>query len=346
MVNIRKMEPTEAKAVQKTARRSFTGIEKLFIGRPKEAMVAVIGEKIVGGVLIKYIRYKGGCIGYYETAFVDPACHGQGIGRLLYGKTADFLWDQGCNALSGIVKDDNTASWKSFINNGFKRVTLGEALRLLGFKAMFLQYFATPLFICNGMELYLAVKNSEVEEKRNSSLIGILSYMMANFLILMIGMASRGPNFFLALCSCMLLLLGGITAGYAGTLFSKRKWRYHLNSGGAVISAFISLLGGIYPMIGSWYPDQYENTAEFRKDMGITALWEWGFCVCLTVLLFFLQSQYDFMGVPASLGCTLLLYRMIPVYPFESYGGGRVYRWNKGVYAVMAVISLAVIGLA
>lgn len=91
-IAIRKMETHEASAVKKVARRAFSGgIESLFISKPKEAMVAVIDDKIVGGIIIKYTTTKNKKIGYYDVAFVDPDYHNQGVGSLLYEKTTDYL---------------------------------------------------------------------------------------------------------------------------------------------------------------------------------------------------------------------------------------------------------------
>ena len=86
-------------------------------------------------------------------------------------------------------------------------------------------------------------------------------------------------------------------------------------------------------MIGSWYPKQYENTPAFRKAMGITALCEWCFYLAITLLAFLMANQASIFKLTASLGSVFLLYRIIAVYPFESYGGKRVYQWHKAVFS-------------
>lgn len=47
---IRKMEPVEAHIVRKVARKAFGGFEQFFVGNPKEALVAVVDDKIVEGL--------------------------------------------------------------------------------------------------------------------------------------------------------------------------------------------------------------------------------------------------------------------------------------------------------
>lgn len=346
MLVIRKMEPSEAGALRKIAKGAFAWFERFFVGGTNEAMVAVLDGKLVGGIFIKYILSGGQKIGYLDTAFVDPLYHSRGIGGALYKETADYLWAQGCTTLTALVKDDNVGSWKLFLNNGFSRVGLSEGARLLGLKVMLLMYFAIPLFASNGMELYLAAKKGvAVTPKGEDSARQLGLYFLTNALLLLPAILVMGQDFFAFLCSYLALLLGGAVFAYFGTLFSKRRWNFRLNSGGALLVAAINLIGGVYPMIGGWYPSKYENTNEFRKSMGVSALCEWLFMLAATMLSCTLSARFEGLILAASLGRIFLLYRIIAIYPFESYGGGRVYRWSRVIYAALAVASAAVIVL-
>lgn len=343
MVTVRKMEPSEAVIVKKLAKKSFSWLERLFVGVPKEAMVAEISDRIVGGIFIKYVVSGGKKTAYIETAFVVPEYHGQGIGGVLYEKAAAYLWGQDSDALTAIVKDDNVGSWKLFLNNGFSRVSIAEIVRCLGLKAAVVQYFATPLFASNGMEFYLSMKDVQVKQKDSGSSKQICCYLLANALLVLAAIVENGSVFSQLLCAYMMFLVAGVVLGYAGTLFSKRRWSFRLNSGGALLIGLINLIGGFYPMIGNWYPTEYEASAQFRKRMGVTALCDWLGVIFITVSAFALQADNSFTKILASLGCVFLLYRMIPIYPFEAYGGGRILRWSRCVYAVLAITSAAVI---
>lgn len=342
MIIVRKMEPSEAEIVQRIGRKAFKGVEALFVSKPREAMVAVMDDKIVGGIILTYLHAKNVKIGYFDAAFVDPAYHGQGIGGILYEKTTQYLWSQGCTALTAAVKDDNAGSWKAFLRCGLQRTTLTEALRLLGLPAMLKQYFLTPFFICNGMELYAAVKEGSITPKRENTAKYMFLYLLLNLLLMAPAFLSAGKNYLSYLSAYLFLLIGGMLTSFAGTLFSKRNWKFRLNSGGAVIVAFINLLGTAFPMIGNWYPSDYDNTKEFKKSLGIPALLEWIFHIFTVILSLMLYQTHSFFRSTASLGMVFLLYRIIAVYPFESFGGRRVFCWNKIIYAVLAIASVAV----
>lgn len=89
---VRDMEVNEAAEVYKIGKRAFTGLESLFVGKPKLALVAVKDEKIVGAILYKFFQCDGKKIGYVDYAFIDPDYHNQGVGGILYKAATDFLW--------------------------------------------------------------------------------------------------------------------------------------------------------------------------------------------------------------------------------------------------------------
>jgi GNAT superfamily N-acetyltransferase len=342
MIFVRKMHPSEAREVRKLASKAFQGMEQFFISNPKEALVAEMDGKIVGGVMIKYIETAAHKVGYYDFVFTHPQYQGKGIGKALINKATEYLWEQGCTAVCAAVKDDNVGSWQLFINNGVQRVSLMETVRRLGLLTALKIYFFTPFFASNGMELYLAVKEDEVAPKSHGTGMQILLYLLANALLLLSGFRTRS-NFFVFLAAVLTLLLGAIAAGYIGTLLTKEKWHYRLNSGGAFICAVIGFIGGVFPMIGNWYPPRFEKTDGFKRDMGIVALCEWIFMIIATLAGVLMQEQYTFFSAIALVGVVFLIYKAIPFYPFESYGGRRVLDWNRGLYALMTVISCVIL---
>ena len=343
MITIRKMKEEEAEEVKKVGQKAFIGAERFFVNKPKEAMVAIIDDKIVGGMVFKYTIANYKKIAYIDFAYVDPDYHNQSVGRKLYKETFEYLWNEGCTAITAMVKDDNVASWKSLLNNGFSQTSLLEATKELGVDLMLKQYFTTPAFISNGMEFYLKVKGKEVKPKKVETTTQIGFYLLANFLLLILGfLLNNRSNWGMYILSYIGLLASGVAVSYLGILFSKRKWKFRINSCGAVVVAFINI-GAAYPLIGNWYPEKYENTKEFKRDMGIPALFEWIFLLVILVGSKIMMPQHIFFKYLIQIVMTFIFYRILAVYPFESFGGGRVYRWNKFLYLMMSIISIILI---
>lgn len=340
-VFIREMLPEEAKEVQKVGRRAFTWFEGLWVPKPKQALVAVKDDKIAGAIIYKYIKAGGRTTGYYDYGFVDPAYHNQGIGNTLYKGAADYLWEQGCDSLSAAVKDDNVGSWGLLLKNGFKRISIPELIRQFGFMGAAKHYLFSPYCVGIGMDYYVASKNKDFEEK-GGTMKQISSYLLANLLLSFFLLFQTSRHIISFLAAYMSLLVLVMAASWLGTRSSKRTWEYRLNNGGAVISALVNL-GGVFPMVGNWYPDRYENTDEFRRDMGLAALPEWMLLVAVTVFSSLFPPELLYTRYLSQISAVFLIYRLIPVYPFESFGGRRVYDWNKLLYLGMAVITIVVL---
>ena len=340
---IRPMEEKEALSVQEMGKRAFIGMERWMIGKPKKALVAEVDGQLAGAVMYKLMEAGGKRIGYIDFAFVDPKRHNRGIGTALYGAAVEYLWTQeGCDALTALVKDDNVGSWGLFLKNGFARVSLPELVRQFGVGGALKQYFGTPFCLGVGMEYYVALREKICTSGKSGSAGQIVSYLLANALLLLVALAGRMQHAFAFAAAYCALLLGAIAAGFVGTRFSGRDWRFRHINGGALICALVNLTA-LFPMVGNWYPLHYERTRAFRRDMGMVALFEWLFMLVVTAIAIFGNMPHAPVRFVGQIGAFFLVYRMIPFYPFESYGGRRVLDWSKWAYAVMTICSLAVV---
>ena len=337
------MEEKEAPSVREMGKRAFTGMERWMIGKPKKALVAEENGQLAGAVMYKFMKAGGKRIGYIDFAFVDPKRHNRGIGTALYGAAVEYLWTQeGCDALTALVKDDNVGSWGLFVKNGFARISLPELVRQFGLGGALKQYFGAPLCMGVGMEYYVALRGKAGPSGKRGSAGQIATYLFANALLFLVALAGRTQQVSAFAAAYFALLLGGIAAGFAGTRFSGRDWRFRHINGGALTCALVNLTA-LFPMVGNWYPVHYEKTREFRRDMGMVALSDWLFMLAVTAIAAFGGMPHATVQFAGQIGAIFLIYRMIPFYPFESYGGRRVLSWSKWVYAGMTVCSLAVV---
>lgn len=338
---IRSMEREEAEEVKKIGKRAFSLVEGMFVSKPKHALVAIADGKLAGAIIYKITEVQGKRTGYFEYAFVDPDYHGKGIGKKLYQATTDYLWEQGCDSQAALVKDDNVGSWSLFLKNGFARVGLWEIVRQLGVLGFLSQFFRNLLWLAVGMDFYLAVHKEPLKNKsRTGRQIG--GYLAANLLLILLALY-RIDNPVIFLGTYIGMLAGTIAVGRLAAVPAKRKWQFRLNNGGAGIIALVNYFGGIFPMSGNWYPQKYENTREFRRDLGLVAVTEWAFIAGLTGVSMLFSSTHLIFHYVSLIGEILLIFRILAFYPFEAYGGSRVFSWNKWIYGVMALISVLLI---
>ena len=348
-LTFRPMEPGEAAAVLRIARRAFTGLESLWSSKPKCAIVAVLNGQIAGAVQYKILHGGGKTIGYFAGAFIAPEHQNQGIGGALYRAAASHLWAQGCDALSAIVKDDNVGSWKLFLQNGFSRVSLPVLLRRFGLVGTAKQYLCTPFCIGGGMDYYAAFRETPAapvsqDKRQGGSGCRLLIYLLANLLLFLPALFHLGRQWPLYLAALLFLLGGGALAGYLSTLFSGRGWQFRMTGGGGVICAAVNLIG-LLPMTGNWYPQHYENTPAFRRDMGLTALAGWLFLLLVVGFASLWPAELPLLHALRTIGANLMLFRILAFYPFESFGGQRVLRWSPRLFLLLATLSIGVLFL-
>jgi len=351
-IQIREMRDTEAQEALALSKKAFGLLEGIFIPRPKTGIVAVYNDKIVGGVFYKAATYGKTKLGTIDFIFVDPSVHGKGVGKQLYEYVITRLWKQGCDAIAAIVRDDNIASWGMFVNGGFVRASLPKLVRLMGVSGI-AKLLLSTYGISIGYECYIALPDRDetlVYEKSTNSAGQILAYIAINIFIVafLIFMVEHKLSF---LSAILIVFPGCVLAGYIGTLLTKRKWRFRLVAGGAVIClvniviALVVRLFYFIPLVGNWYPHNYENSPHFRKDLAINAIFVWVYLLVLSAITIITGSSVPFLKYVSYIASMLLILRCLPFDPVTSYGGGRVFEWNKIVYAAFAITSVLVIVL-
>lgn len=146
---IREMKLGVEKKLLKVAKNAFRFIESLFVSKPETAMVAEYDGVIVSGMIYNIIDSSSKKIAYVDEAFVDFDYQGSGIGRKLYNKTFEHLWNLNCDVITAMVKDDNVGSWKLLEGNHFKKESFNQIIKEIGFLPLLLNLFGCT-FIMNG----------------------------------------------------------------------------------------------------------------------------------------------------------------------------------------------------
>ena len=341
-MEIRRMRPDEAKEARNVARKAFGSVEGLFVTKFEDALIAVLDEKIVGGFVYKISNYGGKKIGFVSFLFIDPSMHGQGLGSRLTKEGIQHLWEkEKCDALVTFVRDDNVASWGTFKNNGFVQVSLSKIARFVGLLGLVKLYFTTGFYFAIGHDFYFALRDGEsaVQYKNKGGIWQIVGYILINILFLA-GNISRIQHVHSFIAAIAIIFPGMVFAGYIGTLFSnrdKREWSFRFIEGGFIVYMLINIFG-IFPLIGGWYPVRYENTPEFKRDMGINAASVWVFLLCLKTASLFIDNLI--MAYISSVVTILIILRCLPIPVFYSAGFGRIYSWNKIVFGLLAAASI------
>lgn len=340
MIEIREMLEHESHEVKKLGRQTFEWFESLFLSKPKRCFVAVESNKIVGAVLYKYLNVKNQKLGYVDFIFVDKNSHGSGIGSKLLHKCINQMDADNCYGYSAIVRDDNVGSWKMFLNEGLKRVSLGYLINTFGLLGMLKLTFKTPMNVATGMDFYIKLNNGRLDNKYNS-ITQIIKYPLFSISLLLPLLIIYRTEVFYLFLSLSLLLLIRIAFGFIGTRFSKEDWRFRVIDGGYFIPLIASLFGGIYLVSGNWYPITYKKTSDFKRSLGLTSLFQWVSLIVMNLLQYSPIGHFTIVKSISDLSEVFIILCIIPLYPLSSFGGERLFKWNKVLYMFVFLLSIA-----
>lgn len=339
---IQPMRKDEASTVLRGQRKAFSPTFGLFLSRPKEGLVAESDGSIVGAVTYKTIATGKGRVGYLDVAYVDRSQRGKKLGGRLYKAAMDKLRSEGCEAITATIRDDNRASWKIMERNGCTVCPFYRLLGKFGLVGALRIALNAHLAYALGHELWATGESS-----RPSTLSAMAGFFVINLLLMLI--ASRG-NFPFTL-GTLAVLAAEILGGRLGTLGQPARWYLQRPHAALPLSLFVSLVRGLLPSIASWQPveDTYDM-AHRPRLLGRTSFFAWTAIFLVTAASFIVLAWGSPAHLPAeilsgslTLGLMYLVYRSLAFFPFESFGGRRVYDWKPRVFYLMAVLSAVMV---
>lgn len=337
-IEIRNMKVEESEEVRKIGRKSFIGLEKLFFSKPKEALLALHNGNIIGGTTYKKITLSNGKnLAYIEFAFVKNEYAGQGIGKLLYLEVTKLFKNKGYENSLGIVSDDNVSSWKLFQSNDYIILNFKDLLLEFGFLDSIKIWYESILSFAVGYQLWM--NNIKVDKKSSNV---FLEYLLLNFVIFIpkFFYLKNFLSIFIYLLNIYTLLLIPLLAMKIFSIFNKRNWIFNTTRGGLLISIIISISGGFFPIVGRFYPNKYEKNPEFKKDMGQISLVHWLTLFTMIFISYTFKEHLNFFNMNYQMARYFLLYVTIPVYPFESHGGKRIWLWNRKIWLICFTLTI------
>lgn len=339
MVEIRAMKRNETQEVKTLGKKTFEWFEGLFIPEPKDCFVAVEENKIIGAVLYKYFSVANKKIGYVDFIFVDKAAHGKGIGSKLVDRSLEAMEKEDCDGYSALVRDDNVGSWKMFINRGLQRVGLDDLVRVFGVLGMLNLTFKIPFNFATGMDFYLKMEADELSKSKEISFFQAVKYLILTALLLSPRFIHGIENALHIIAPITAIILIRIAFGYLGTLFSNENWHFRVCDGGYIIPLIASFFNGIFLISGNWYPEIYRKEPDFKRSLGFTALAQWISLLSIILISRTQLGQIQFLRTMAEMSVFIMMISIVPFYPLASFGGKRIFEWNKWIYIIVVLIS-------
>jgi GNAT superfamily N-acetyltransferase len=353
---IRPLQVTDSRSLRHLFRRSFNWMKLPFLPDHPPGFVAIKGEQICGGIVVKIFSLPGGQRGGTILSLATaPEVRGQGVGQRLVEAALDFLQDQGCHQILTCVEGHNTSSSQQFATRGFRVLSLGQQWRAYGWRLPYIWYKTGHLgdighFLwCRGVDLPLGRPEA-----------AWLTSGVGNGLAVALMLWRRGATDVLSWSALGLVVL--MVAGMIGLREAGMGWvarwrglatRHYGWESGSLIAILAALLGGFFPVPGNRYPAQLVwRYRDLRSHLGWIAL---GGIVPILLLAYGCSWGLR-LGLPDPATNWLRLARftalllvgwdaLVPVYPFNCFNSRRLWQWHPSIWAGVAILCLIGISL-
>ena len=309
-------------------------IQSIFFLYPESTLVAVIDERIVGGINMHIYPVKKGKfkVGYIGWVYVSKEARGQGVAKVLFDEAILFMKEEGCSDIALCIEGDNPSSFRSVSSrSGFGIISLFSQFKRFGTSTFTIWKNASRFFDMGYFLWHYKEKDSNsLNPSKRKELSALLITILLNTLLFLPKLIyfPSSPLYLLLIpalvliCRSALLLIGG------NKIFLPWDSSY-LSS---LIFAFTPIAfpspGGVYIRGSNWTLDKES------KALAISSL----FAVTMEIVLAFIFRNY--LIALSFIIPLILLDSFFFFYPFCGFLASRIKRGVKGGYPLFVSIVL------
>jgi RimJ/RimL family protein N-acetyltransferase len=327
----------KGKSVKALARRVFGAGGSVLLPRKRPWGFYVHHDgNVVGGVYLDEVSREEGM---FSWIFVDPAAQGHKLGRRMTVAGIRAMEERGLKTQFTLIRDDNTASWNMFAKNGYTQPSVLRSL--FGYSpASFMKRLG---YACaTGYSTWVK------DDRRPGGSVHPRRWAIAKTLAFSLSLGGavslfslRGMEFFYLATAMVfgLTVLRMAVAYPIARLFG--PVRFDAPQGGTTLSVILALaFGSWWPAFGFFVPNEdFWRDREFRRYSGLQALATWMSMVLVYVGLSSLFPVVFQSGMSTFLDI-IIIYQMIPFFPFDGMDGARVLNYRKALYLIGVVASV------
>ena len=334
---IKKILYTDVSEVIKLVNKVFGSGASLLISKKNMWGFVATNQTNILGAIILVRGGKGEA--FVQWIFVDPIAQGHKLASRLMEAGTNAMLEEGRTKQFALVRDDNSASWNLFLKAGFKVLPITQTLFNYSFHALLkrLEYG-----MVGGYSTW--VKDDTVTQKtiypRYALLRMTLTTLFLGASIPLFGL--RGIEFLWIVIATLLSIvwIRVIVAYPIARLHGQVK--FIPPTGGFVLSFLLGIFTQAWwPIFGMFAPkEDIWNSQQYKKNLGIQATLTWMSMNAIFIAASYVFPELFFGGMNFVLAYIIIV-NMIPFTPFDGLDGGKVYRFNKIIYVLSVLTTIA-----
>ncbi len=364
---VRRMRDDEKGELTRVMRRCFGWFASVLFEVGKAAFVCELDGAIVGGIALSSFRIDRRRVGgIVKWLFVLPEARGRGVASALVNRALGWFEEEGCSDLFTCVEGHNTGSSNRFARAGFRILPFLEQIRMYGIRLP-LVWFRTFHMADVGHFLWGRGQDDPPHGSKDApathassgrprlSAGGLAGTTLVLVLAGLLTAWRQGQGFSASTLWHLLLVAVGLMGLRMGAMTLAAAWLrlpvvYRPWETGLLLSAIVPLLsGGVFVAPGSLYPSPRDwSYQEWLPKLGPVALagagalllGGWGLQVIRWVV--FPEASGPFLALALFYARAVVLFDVLFVFfPFAGFNGRRILDWRVGIWAVLAVATVA-----
>lgn len=370
---LRPMRPDDRDAIAALAVRAFPPTQAPLVAAGEAGgVVALVDGVLAAASLHRVFRLPGGArVGMVAWLMTDPDRRGLGLAARLVARSVERLREEGCAWVVTDVEGYNTASANIFHGIGFRRLGVGEQLRLWGPAGLAWLWLRARLVLDPGHFLWVAdglrppsTLHPSASEGGWSAAIGArLGAILSNGVLAILSVAVGGGLFLsgevgipgaataLAILAGVAILLlvreAAMRVGAGrGPRLVFRAWQ----GGWGIALGILAGFGSVLPLPGNLYPagDGW-RTRDHVPRLGRAAVASALAIAGLVLAAAFLRGVdaprfvHDAAHAIVFVGKPLLVFdTVIAIAPFDGFNARRLRDWHKPTWLALAAMAVLV----
>ncbi|MGM0421125.1 MAG: GNAT family N-acetyltransferase, partial [Bacillota bacterium] len=335
-IKIRRMTASDKKRVDEIVRGSFPLAASLFFKPKPVTLVAVIENRVVGGVVLgrfSYGRNKQAGILYW--LFTAPEARREGAARALVEEASNRLFAQGCQEIFACIEGYNSASASIFFSASFKRLSAWQQFMKYGYYALNIWWNSHHVFDL-GHQLWVLEQEGFKEKVPRQPYLSWLVNLIVSTVIFLTALVRSDMIELSPIAGVYGLLSLALTyglregAGLAAAKGSDLDLEYYPWESGQTIALLIAgAFGSFLPVPGAFYPREAGwHYQEKLPELARQALASTGIVLVAAWLLkldFFLaKNENMFLQIWQIALLNLAVFDIaLPFFPFTPFNGKR-----------------------
>jgi len=352
--------------VESIGRGAFPFPQSALVHSSPHMLAAKHEGEIVGGTISEIFEPKEGeKVGLVTWIFTTEEARGLHAGEAVLDATVDYLEEQGCDVLIAIVEWGNTSSSKLFASQGFDRASSGGVIDKYGLRGTARVWLTAMYFPALGYDLWtknlVDDKKETGESPKTHSLLHLAGSLGVNTVLFVVAVASlfglgtvfEYPTYIVGV---PLVFLGvRYLPTRIATARDEESWRFHSWGNVYPFASVFAVFGLYLPVPGNHRPDRRIWTySEKLHLLGPAAFVS--SLLTLTLYSFALADAFSVVTTPfPEVVAEIVLYNawfflivdhIFPSFPFDTYNARVVRDWNRGVWAVLALVAVVMLVFA